>query len=304
VNVPLYADVRLHDGSLVRMALIQDQLDVQTKYGKLQIPIAEVRSIEFGQHLPVELAEQLDHHIQLLGVDNYRQREEASRELLQAGHWAYSKLRLASQNSDVEVSQRAASLMRQIAKRFPMEHLKRQEQDVIHTIHFKVVGRIQNKSLKARSNLFGASELPLCELSGISVRGYQSPDQLLVDAARHGSASNQWLDTGILIDPHLRLSIKGTGQVDLYPQEPGQYLARPDGYGTMGRDSAFPAGALVGRIGESGRVFLIGECYQGTPGEQGKLYLHIVPSPWNNGSAGLYRVTLRTDHVEMTTRRD
>ncbi len=48
-------------------------------------------------------------------------------------------------------------------------------------------------------------------------------------------------------------------------------------------DTSFPAallvsaGALLGKVGESGDVFLIGEKYTGTPKGQGKLFL---PSRW------------------------
>lgn len=46
------AEVRFNDGSLVRMTILQDDLEVMTKYGKLTIPLKDIRRIDLGLHLP------------------------------------------------------------------------------------------------------------------------------------------------------------------------------------------------------------------------------------------------------------
>src|ERR1043165_6569956 len=43
---PHLAEVRFADGSIVRMTLLQDDLEVQTKYGKLTIRLNEIRRVE------------------------------------------------------------------------------------------------------------------------------------------------------------------------------------------------------------------------------------------------------------------
>jgi hypothetical protein len=60
--------------------------------------------------------------------------------------------------------------------------------------------------------------------------------------------------------------------------------------------------SLLGRIGETGTPFLIGEHYEGTPGQEGRLFLHIVPSPWNNASTGSYAVKISTTGVGLVRR--
>jgi hypothetical protein len=72
-------------------------------------------------------------------------------------------------------------------------------------------------------------------------------------------------------------------------------MAAPKGYNTAGKGGQFMAGALVAKIGEHGKAFFVGERYEGTANEDGRLYLHIVPSPWNNASTGTYRVRVQTD---------
>jgi hypothetical protein len=105
-----------------------------------------------------------------------------------------------------------------------------------------------------------------------------------------------------------------TGTVDLRPSDPGTTVAGPDGRGggRGGRGGGgFPGGAaggpgggrgfarggtlqtpgtLVGRVGEFGRVFVIGSQFDGTAPEEGKLYLRIIPSASGEEAAGTYEV--------------
>ena len=47
---------------------------------------------------------------------------------------------------------------------------------------------------------------------------------------------------------------------------------------------------LLGKIGEEGEMFIVGERYEGMPETEGKLFLHIGPSQWNAQSAGQFDV--------------
>jgi hypothetical protein len=49
-------------------------------------------------------------------------------------------------------------------------------------------------------------------------------------------------------------------------------------------------GQLVGKIGESGETFVIGDRFEGTPSSEGKLYLQINPSPYSPQCSGSYDV--------------
>jgi hypothetical protein len=299
---PNIAEVRFGDGSIVRMTLLQENLEVQTKYGKLMIPVSEIRRVEFGLHVSPEVHQQITQSIKRLASDVYKERDGASKELIQVGHYAFPSLHKASKSSDQEVSYRAASLIKQISERTSPDLIKLREEDVIHTTEFTVIGRITSQTLKASSPHFGEVSLKLSELRTMHVRKHGGKSELVVDAAKHGSALDQWCDTGIVVDAAQRMLITGEGQVDLWPQGPGQYMAAPKGYNTTGKGGQFMAGALVGKIGENGKTFFIGERHDGAANEEGKLYLQIIPSPWNNASAGQYRVRIQTDHAVMGAR--
>src|SRR4051794_29364358 len=79
---PSIAEVRFGDGSIVRMTLLQETVEVQTKYGKLAIPISDIRRVEFGLHVPPDLHQQITQSIKRLGSDVYKERDGASRELV------------------------------------------------------------------------------------------------------------------------------------------------------------------------------------------------------------------------------
>lgn len=47
-EAPGLAEVRFADGSTIRMVLTQTAVEVSTRYGKLEVPVAHIRRVEFG----------------------------------------------------------------------------------------------------------------------------------------------------------------------------------------------------------------------------------------------------------------
>jgi hypothetical protein len=300
---PNLAEVRFCDGSLVRVTILQDDLEVQTKYGKLNIPLRDIRRIDFGLHLPDGVGKQIDQSIKQLGSETYRERDEAVKHLVHYGPMAYLPLERASRHSDPEVSQRAKNLIKRIAEKTAPENLRIKEDDHIQTVEFPITGRVLPPTIKVHSQHFGELALKLSDLRTLYVRGAGAEGEIVVEAAKYGSAPDQWLDSGVMVDPSQRLTIIGEGQVDLWPQGPGQYVTGPKGYSTAGKGGNFMAGALIAKIGDHGKAFAVGERYECTPADEGKVFFQIVPSPWNNASAGSFRVRLSTEHVALSISR-
>ncbi|MFO0968330.1 MAG: hypothetical protein U0793_22475 [Gemmataceae bacterium] len=300
---PNHAEVRFGDGSLVRVTIMQETLDVMTKYGKLTIPIQEIRRIDFGLHLPPGVDAKIDASIKQLGSPAFKEREDAMKTLVYYGPMAFPFVQRASHSPELEVASRAATIVKRISEKSPPELLSLKEDDIIQTAEFPIVGRVMSDAIKAQSSHFGELNLKLSDLRNLFVRGPNAENEWVVDAAKHGSAPDQWLDTGIVVDASQRMVISSEGQVDLWPQGPGQYLTTPKGYTAAGKGGAFMAGALVAKVGAAGKPFLVGDRFEGAPSEEGKLYLHIVPSPWNNASAGTYRVRMSCEHVALSARR-
>ena len=109
------------------------------------------------------------------------------------------------------------------------------------------------------------------------------------------------------VDGRTAISITAKGMIDVWPQQGGQFMSGPNGLNaTRGGGMAFMpgrkiggpvnqnqhCGLLLGKIGEHGEVFVVGERYEGTPEAEGTLFLHIGPSQWNAQSNGTYEVKI------------
>ncbi len=296
------AEVRFGDGSVVRMTLLQEKLDVMTRYGKLSVPLADIRRVEFGLHVPATRCAEIHGAIKLLGSDVYRDREGATRDLLQAGYWACPALERASKSTDAETAQRQAGAQadqrQDLARSAPPQGRRCRP-------HERVYHRRPHRRADAAGAVaaFRGSVPEAVRPAAMHIRRQCNTGEMLVDAAKYGCEPDQWLDTGVSLDPSMRLVVVVKGQVDLWPQTPGQYLAGPKGYNAVGKGTQFMAGSLIARIGENGKPFVVGERYEGSVGEEGKLFLHIVPSPWNAPSMGSFHVRVHTDPVALTSTR-
>jgi|HubBroStandDraft_1064217.scaffolds.fasta_scaffold157403_3 hypothetical protein len=285
-------EVRLVDRSVVNMTMPQEEIELVTKYGKLSIPVREIRRVEFGFHTEPDTQKAVDSAIKQLSSNLYKTREAASKDLLDLGRFAYPALRQAGESKDRELSTRASGLAKQIEDCVAADLLAMKPYDTVHTAEFTVTGTIRQQTIKAHSPHFGEVSLKLSELRQLQVRVCKQ--EVNLDAAKHGSSLDQWCDTGISVDAGQRLVLTGEGQVDLWPQGPGQFIAAPKGYNAVGKGGQFMAGALIGKLGENGKAFYIGDRYEGDAGEEGKLFLRIEPSPWNTASAGSYTVKIST----------
>jgi hypothetical protein len=300
------AEVRFANGSTVFMTLLPEPIEIQTIFGKLTVPPRELRSIEFGVHLPEGADAKIQILLKQLSSSNFRLRDAAVKELARLGPHAYpALLRTSKEKDQPEASQRALAAMKLIERRIPAKQLRLKDEDVIRTSKFTIVGRVLNPVIKARAEYFGEVGLKPYQLFAIRCLEGAGDVEVMVDAAKYGSAHSQWMDAHFMVDPQLDLLITASGQVDLWPQGPGQYMAGPAGMPGAGRPQPGAAvaggtvvspGMLVGRIGEDGAPFVIGDRYASRPARVGKLYLHIGPSPWNNASTGGYRVKITTGH--------
>jgi hypothetical protein len=300
---------RFRDGTTLRRITLQEGLEIQTKYGKLMVPISAIRRVEFGRHTSAETLRRIAEAVRHLGSADFQQREAASKALIELGASAHPALVEAAKSSDQEVVRRAQAALLIIRERIPEGDLRIAEADVIQTGDCVLSGRILAPVLKAKTANFGELPMKLADLRSLHAL---SEARLTVDAGKH-SAFGYWLDTGIAVDGDLGLVIVGSGQVDLVPQQAGQHVSNPNGYTAVGvahaalGGQAFLAGSLVGRIGETGEPFLVGQRFSGKRAAVGKLYLAIVPLPGAASATGSYTVKVATDptvtgHPKETSR--
>ncbi len=304
--IPGEVDVHFLNGSIVRMIVRSESLDVATQYGKLTVPIKDIVGIDFGLHFPPGVLEKVTAAVKNLGSNSYATREEATKTLLDLGPLAFPAVTEAARDRDTEIAGRAQGVLKALKAKHSKADLKATADDRVITANFTIVGRILNNTIKAKTEYFGDAELSLAKMRILrSVGGAGQDMKLSVDAFKH-STEGQWMDTKYRVNGKTTISITAKGLIDSFPQQPGQYMSGPNGNpnnnrwgggGAVARPGRIAiinaqqhSGMLLGKIGEEGDVFFVGERYEGTPDAEGTLYLIIGPSQWNCPASGTYEV--------------
>jgi len=89
------------------------------------------------------------------GDANFRDRDQASKVLIELGPYSFPAVFEATRSGDLEVSRRAKELLKQLQANHPKKDLKTSPDDKVITPIFTIVGRIMTQSLKAKAELFG-----------------------------------------------------------------------------------------------------------------------------------------------------
>ncbi len=312
---PYPVEVRFADDSSVKAALQDKAIEITTRYGKLTVPVDEIRNIDLGMRVPPETMKRIEAAIGKLSSQNFNEREAASAELIELREMSYPSLQAASRSTDPEVAKRAKEAIKVLSETVPSDKLHPPQHDTVAALDFTIIGHIETPSLKAKTAYFGETTLKLAEVRSMRWGPMEREAKLSVDAARYGAAAEAWLDTGIRLRAGAGLQVTATGSIDMRPSDPGNVVSGPDGRaagrggrggfggaaggpggGGGGRGFAGRAGGLqtpgtlVGRVGDFGRVFIVGSQFDGTAPEEGKLYLRIIPSTTGEEAAGTYDV--------------
>ena len=309
---PIPGDVEIHflNGSKVRMIVESEKLDINTAYGKLSVPVKDIRAIEFGLHFPEGMEAKIEAAVKGLGAGDYREREKADKALQDLGPFSYPAVVEASRTKESEVSKRAKEILTKMQAKHPKKDLKISVDDRVVTQNFTIVGRILTTTVKAKTEYFGEQELNLAKMRHLKAMGAASNDmEFALDSGKYANP-NTWFDTEYLCDGRSGISITATGLIDVWPQQGGGFMSGPAGF-QNGQNRGGPGGFMKGgrkigkavinnqhcgmllaKIGEDGEFFTVGDSFEGVPEGEGKLYLHIGPSQWNAQCVGNYNVKI------------
>ena len=312
-------DVGFLDGSNVKVVVLEPALAVTTKYGKLTVPLAELRRVELGFRYPDGVEAKLAAAIEKLAAPAYLDREEGAKEIRELKQYAGPALKRAAADDDAERRARVAALLQAVRRDVPAERVDAKDYDTVETADFTVRGRLDSASVKVRTRQFGEAVVKLAEVRQFrSVSAAAPAGEIAVDAATHSKLNwTSWLDTEVEVAANAPLEVTATGTIDQWPQEPGRYVSGPAGNGNAApnqqgnvrlilpnqpfQNRGMPqgqvlSGALIGRIGPAGQPFVIGAFFtQPRWAEAGRLYLQIAPSHWGSDNAtGVYRVKVKS----------
>src|SRR4029453_5906793 len=138
VGVPGEVEINFLNGSTVRMVLESDKLEIATPYGKLAVPITDIRAIDFGLHFPDGIDSRIQLAIKNLNSETFGDRDKAGRSLIELGPYSYPRGPGASRGGDLETSRRAAALVKQLQAKHPKKDLKTVVEDRVITPNFTI----------------------------------------------------------------------------------------------------------------------------------------------------------------------
>lgn len=311
-------EARFQDGSVVVVTVSDSSVAITTRYGKLTVPLAEVKKIELGFRYPDGMEAKVKAAVEDLGASDYSLREDAQKRLISYGEYAVPAVRAGAANGPPEAAERCKQILKKLGDKVSSEKLDPRETDVVVTDELTIRGKIETTAFKAKSKYFGEATVKLVDLKEFRPLGAKAGGAFALDAAKYAKQGwGGWYDTGLEVSKDHPLEINVTGQIDQWSQEPGRYMAGPNGTGAQvpgpggagfgggmpaggrgmppGGGGMYQSGAVYGRIGGSGSVFKVGGDYKqaGAPAT-GKLYLIIAPSNWGNESVGEYKVTVKS----------
>ena len=170
-------EVKCVDDSTLKIKLLDEKLELVTKYGFLQVPVADIRRIEFGHRCPSEVAEKIALAISKLGHPDFQTRERATADLKALRERAYPFLLKALKNDDPEISRRADEAVKFIQSRVPAAQLELKEGDVLYTEDSKFTGKLTAQTLRVNTAQFGDQQLKLADIRSLrSALGSASDD--------------------------------------------------------------------------------------------------------------------------------
>lgn len=138
-----------------------------TKYGFLQVAVADIRRIEFAHRCPADVGEKIALAISKLSHADFQTREQATTELKNHRERAYPFLLKTLKHDDPEVSRRADEAMRYIQARVPAQLLQTRDDDVVYTEDSKFTGKLAAQTLRVVTGMFGEQTLKVADLRSL-----------------------------------------------------------------------------------------------------------------------------------------
>jgi hypothetical protein len=180
---PPDAEVRCADDSVLRVKLLDESLELVTRYGTLRVPVSDVRRIDFATRTPPEVESRVAALIGELGHADYATRERASAQLRDYRERAYHPLVRAAKGADPEASRRADEAVRFIQHKLPAGVPEPREFDVVYTDDAKLTGKLTAAALKVQTGPFGEQPLRLADVRGLKVGATTAGDDVVAAAA-------------------------------------------------------------------------------------------------------------------------
>ncbi len=300
--------LNLMDGSVITGRLSLKELQVETKFGMLNVPVANIRSFTPGLSSHPTLAKQIAGWIEDLGSGTFNDREAAQQALIKLGPSIRAELDRRREDADAERRTRVRAILGDFEQaQDDADELGDKasggkdaliQEDTVATSEFTIVGRIVPQSFAVNS-LYGPLTIKLADVRKVEREGQKKeelPTNFVITSAH--MIQNGTLSTNIHLERGDSVTISASGSITLSPWG-NQALSTPDGAGNYGWyvQNRIPIGALVARVGSGDEFSMIGSKNTFTAKKSGVLQLAMAmrADMVNNGNEfpGKYNVKVR-----------
>ena len=276
--------IRLHlmDGSIIAGKLSVAEIELETKFGTLKVPIESIRNFTPGLGSHPELSKQVNSLIEKLGSPDYDLREQSQKELLKMGEQVRPELEKHVADGDKERRERIKAILEVLDEARDDEDASPRANwliphDSVETTEFTAIGKIITPQFTIDSN-YGPLTVKLSDVRR-GERESAEPPRLEKSLTIDGSniVHRGMKETGLRVVRGDKITISADGSIGMTPWGNNMF-STPDGGGNFGWlvQREIPGGMLVATIGNNNQYLKIGSRATITATKSGRLKLGVA----------------------------
>ncbi|MGE5194548.1 MAG: hypothetical protein ACM3U2_18815 [Deltaproteobacteria bacterium] len=280
--------MRLHlmEGSVVSGKLSTETVTVETAFGKLEVPVASIVSFTPGLDSHPEERKKIGRLIQQLGSNTAAERDAAERALTDMGKAVQNELARYSTDDDTERRTRVQKILAELEEAEDDDDLDPSaarpwpSQDSLETTLFTVVGKISPQTFDLQTQ-FGPLKVAISDIRRGERDTEQKPEiRKTISVRGENLVQLTMASSGVRLNRGDRVQITADGKLTMSPWGNNSF-STPDGSEQFQWyvPNQIPGGALVARIGTSGKIFKVGSKHTMTANKPGILYFGIAMNP-------------------------
>ena len=302
-TAPLALHTYLMDGSIITGKLGIKQFTVETAYGTLTIPVADVQVLRPGLDSHPEIAAKIAAYIDKLDSADFNEREKAQKGLEALGPAIRNELAKYVKDPSAERRNRVQAILDEFDQESgdsdsgtpaaqPWVH-----GDTLATPQFTVVGRVMPRQFEIVT-AYGPLTVKLDDVRVLQRAEPAGREEIskTVDVQGQNNINTNPRSTTIHVQKGDQVTVTADGTITLSPWG-SNALCTPEGAANYGWfvPGRIAMGALVARVGRDGPVFKVGSKSAFTADHSGDLVFGVGMNPEyaNNNFPGQFRVKVR-----------
>lgn len=276
---PLLVRCAMADGAIVIGKLATGAIEVDTKFGRLSVPIEKLVSIRPGlESRPVQ-RDKVKAWLAQLGSEDAGQRRAAATELAKIGLALRPTLSEAAKTAADPAKAELVALINRISEEAGEDGndaMTATTLDIIRTAGFDMTGRVVPQTFTVATDL-GTFTLPLAAIISLEREAVRNTDRRAdLKVTGENFTSRAFLDAGLHLEKGDKVTIKASGAIDFNRLGSNARIV-PDGLANYGWyiSGKIASGALCYRIG-GGELLRAGSSVTFTAATSGKLEFAVA----------------------------